>query len=114
MLFNSDCTLYLWAENGYTRHEIRNIYWNENKSATMQKFGIWSANSAIVYFYDNKIIPINPQKDLLVRSICDFEFNNSDISKSRQELLKSHKVYTVVSVDDYWFGSLPHYEISIK
>lgn len=117
MLANADCTLYLWSENGYTRHEIKNVYWNESSALNLQKFGVWNANSITVYFYDNKILPKTLQKDLIVKGICDFEFDNGSpekISESRQKLLKMYNVKTIVGIDDKWFGGLPHYEITAK
>lgn len=114
MLTNADCTLYLWGENGYTRHEIHGVYWNENRTANIQKFGVWDTKTVTLYIFDNNIIPKTLQKDLIVKGICDFEIDNNNITKSREEFLKKYKVFAVQAIDDKYFGGLPHYEILLK
>ena len=54
---------------------------------------------------------------MLVRGVCDFDFDNTNqqtISESMKNFKNTYNAVTVMSIDDYMFGNLPHIEISAK
>lgn len=116
---NADCTLYRYnAETeGYDRFFIPSVYWHESKGGNTLKSGLQSVHSTTVYVYDKDTLPQTPTKDLLVKGNCSFTFDNSSpksISESFAKFRKQHKFVTVMSVDDCFFGGLPHCEITAK
>lgn len=119
MMTNSDCTLYLYdkATGGYTRHFISGVYWRENKAGNVLKSGLQTADSTTVYLYSDKVLPDSPTKDMIVKGKCDFVFDNTSqqtISESKKRFDTEHSHVTVMSIDRYMFGGLPHIEVSAK
>lgn len=119
MLKNADCTLYLYDKTtqGFTRHIINGVYWRENKAGNVLKSGLQTADSTTVYLYSDEIKPLTVAKDMLVRGLCDFDFDNTNqqtISESMKNFKNTYNAVTVMSIDDYMFGNLPHIEISAK
>ena len=119
MYVNADCTLYKYDKTtgGYIRFFIEGVYWQENKSANVLKNGLVPANSTMVFFYCKSPVPENPTKDILVKGCCEFEFNKSSqqtISYCMKKFRETMEYVTVSSIDNYWYGGLPHYEISAK
>lgn len=116
---NADCTLYRYnAETeGYDRVFIPSVYWHESKGGNTLKSGLQSVHSTTVYVYDKANLPLNPTKDLLVKGECSFTFDNTSpksISDSFAKFKKQYKFVTVMSVDDCFYGGLPHCEITAK
>lgn len=117
MLINGSCTLYKWENNGYNRYFIDNVYWKENKSSQTRNSGTTSQKLTDIYLYDNSVVPETPTKDIFVKGYCNFNFNNSNqetVSQSYNEFRKSNKFVTVLSVANYWYGGLPHYEVNCE
>lgn len=117
MLTNADCTLYRFENSGFVRYVIKDIYWRENKAGNVLKSGLANADKATVYFYSDEVLPKTAAKDMLVKGICDFEFDNStekSISESFRKFRENFDFVTVMSVDNMMFGGLPHIEISCK
>ncbi|MFR2137235.1 MAG: DUF6751 family protein [Pseudoruminococcus massiliensis] len=119
MLKNADCTLYLYnkATQGFTRHIINGVYWRENKAGNVLRSGLQTADSTTIYLYSDDVKPLTVAKDMLVRGVCDFDFDNTNqqtISESMKNFKNTYNAVTVMSIDDYMFGSLPHIEISAK
>lgn len=117
MLTNADCTLYKFENGGYRRYEILNVYWNENRSGNVLKSGLQTVDSTSVYLYSDSVLPNANAKDMLVKGICDFEFDNTSqktISESMNRFRSNYEFITVMSVDRMMFGGLPHIEISGK
>ena len=79
MLSNTVCTLYAYnkATGGFYRRVIPNVYWCENKAGNVLKSGLQTSNGTTIYFYDDKCMPLTVTKDMLVKGICPFEFNNT-------------------------------------
>ncbi|MCM1364956.1 MAG: hypothetical protein NC122_07050 [Faecalibacterium sp.] len=119
MLKNADCTLYRYNKvtQGYDRFFIPGVYWRENKAGNVLKSGLQSADSTTVYIYSDRALPENLTKDMLVKGDCCFQFDNTSpqtVSESMKEFCRLHRFVTVTSIDDCFFGSLPHFEISAK
>jgi len=119
MLKNADCTLYRYnkATQGYDRYFIQGVYWSENKAGNVLKSGLQSADSTTVYIYNDYVLPETPTKDMLVKGDCRFVFDNASpqtVSASMKEFSKLYCFVTVTSIDNCFFGSLPHFEISAK
>lgn len=119
MMVNADCTLYLFdkATGGYTRHFVKDVYWNENKAGNVLKSGLVSADSVAVYLYSDFVVPENPTKDMIVKGECYFEFDNTDektISDSMKKFKKEYDPHTIMVCDNKMFGGLPHIELSAK
>ena len=118
MLANSDCTVYLFDKQteGFVRKYAEKVYWCENKSGSIVKSGMQTSDSTRVYFYDDNA-PKTPAKDMLVRGKCEFEFDNQtpqSIPESMKMFRAEYDFVTVMSIDDYMFGGLPHMEVSVK
>ena len=120
MLTNADCTLYLYdkSSGGFTRHAIKGVYWLDGRGGTITKNGIQSADSVTVYIYSDKVIPKTTNKDMIVRGIVDYEFDNTSqqtISASLKEFKAAHpEAVTVTAINNYMHGGLPHYEINAR
>lgn len=119
MMINADCTLYAYdkATGGFIRHAVYDVYWHESKAGNVLKSGLQTADSTTVYLFSDVVLPENPGKDMLVKGICNFEFDNSSpavISASMKEFSKLHSYITVISIDKCMYGGLPHIEISAK
>lgn len=119
MLTNADCTLYRYdkATGGFTRHLIERVYWRENKAGNILKSGLQAVDSTTVYLYSDAVVPSAPAKDMLVKGSCDFVFNNTSpqtILQSMNDFRAAYSAVTVMSVDNYMFGGLPHIEVSAK
>lgn len=119
MMINANCTLYKYdkATKGFVRHFISGAYWRENKAGNVLKSGLTTADSVTVYLYSDSMLPENITKDILVKGNCPFEFDNTSpqtISQSMQSFRETYNFVTVMSIDNYMFGGLPHIEISAK
>ena len=119
MLKNADCTLYRYNKitHGYERFFIRDVYWRENKAGNVLKSGLKNAYSTTVYIYRPCNLPETPTKDMLVKGCCPFEFDNTSqqtISESMKEFSRLYKFVTVMSIDNCFFGSLAHFEVSAE
>lgn len=118
-MINADCTLYRFNADteGYDRVFIPSVYWHESKSGNALKSGLQSIHNTTVYLYDKANLPLNPTKDLLVKDNCPFVFDNSSpksISESFAKFKKQYKFVTIMSVDECFYGGLPHCEITAK
>ena len=117
MMVNSDCTLYRYENGSFVRYVIPKVYWRQSKAANVMKSGLASVDSTTVYLYDETVVPSSPSKDVLVKGVCPFEFDNTSaqtVSQSMKALMSQYSPVTVMSVDSMMFGSLPHIEISAK
>ncbi len=117
MLVNADCTLYRFENNGFVRYIINDIYWRENKAGNVLKSGLVNADRVTIFLYSDAAVPRTPTKDMLVKGICDFEFDNSTqkaVSESLKAFRENFDFVTVMSVDNMMFGGLPHIEISCQ
>lgn len=92
MLKNADCTLYLYnkATQGFTRHIINGVYWRENKAGNVLRSGLQTADSTTIYLYSDDVKPLTVAKDMLVRGICDFDFDNTN-QQTISESMKNFK-----------------------
>lgn len=124
MMVNADCTLFKYDKNttGFTRHEIKNVYWQTSQQANIIKSGLTSCDSTTIFIYESSIdgnnIPETPKKDMIVKGLVEFDFDNT----SSQTISNSMKLFreqfpqfvTVSTIDDMLFGGLPHIEVSAK
>lgn len=119
MLKNADCTLYRYdsSTQGYERFFIPDVYWQESKAGNILKSGLNNAYSTTIYIYSQCNLPKTPAKDMLVKGLCPFEFDNASqktISESMKEFRSLYAFVTVESIDNCFYGSLPHFEISAQ
>lgn len=117
MMVNVDCTLYRYENGGFVRYIIPNVYWRESKAANVLKSGLMSVDSTTVYLYNDAVVPTSPSKDMLVKGVCPFEFDNTStqtVSQSMKTFTAQYSPVTVMSVDCMMFGGLPHIEISAR
>ena len=83
----------------------------------MLKSGLQSIHGVTAFIYKGGALPTTPTKDMLVKGVCNFEFDNSSqkaVADSFEKFKKKHSFVTVMSVDDCTFGSLKHWEVSAK
>lgn len=117
MLVNANCTLYRYENGGYQRYVIHNVYWRENKAGNVLKSGLVNADKTTIYFYTDDAVPDSLTKDMLVKGVCEFEFDNTSqksVSDSMKQFMSQYEYVTVMSVDNMMFGGLPHIEISAR
>lgn len=117
MMVNADCTLYRYENGGFVRYVIPKVYWRESKAANVMRSGLASADSTTVYLYDDAVVPATPTKDMLVKGVCAFAFDNTSpqtVSQSMRMFTAQYSPVTVMSVDNMMFGGLPHIEISAR
>ncbi len=126
MFTNSDITLYLCTKEGklekFTRQVVRNVYWEDVDNATFLKTGQRGSCTALVMVPLSSLeeaINFTKGKDLMVKGVIDFEFDNASqaaISEGIAKLKTNYKALTLVSVDERLYGSksVQHYELTGK
>lgn len=126
MFTNSDITLYLCAKEGklekFTRQVVKNVYWEDVEHSTFIKTGQRGSCTALVilpFSSVGKAINLTKGKDLIVKGVIDFEFDNTSqatIAEGIAKLKTNYKALTLVSVDERLYGSksVQHYELTGK
>ena len=126
MFTNSDITLYLCEREGkldkFKRQVVKNVYWEDVDNATFLKTGQRGSCTALVmlpFSSVGKAINLTKGKDLIVKGVIDFEFDNTSqatIAEGIAKLKTNHKALTLVSVDERLYGSksVQHYELTGK
>jgi hypothetical protein len=115
-------TLYSWSALGYTRKPINDVFWQESKQSNIEKTGLASADSVKIFIPAGSVteaLYFTTNKDLAVKNIITFEFDNtSDATKaaSLKTLKAVNKVYEVTVADSKLYGDpeLQHYQLSCK
>jgi hypothetical protein len=124
MLANTDITLYSCSKDGkYTRSVIHKVFWDDVKQSNIIRSGLTTADSVKI-FIPVKNMPFRVKfttgKDLVIKGITEFEFDNTSqqtISASLATLKASYdRVVTISVVDNKTYGSpsMQHYKISCK
>ena len=124
MISNADITYYSCDKNGkYTRHEIYGVHWEDVKQANVLKSGLTSVETVKIFIPVDSLpggFKFNAGKDIVVKGITGFEFDNASqqaISASLKALKETHdKVLTVSIVDDKLYGSpwMQHVQLGCK
>lgn len=140
MIAESSCTVYRYNGTGYDRFYILACHWQENRASNVIKSGLQTADSVTVYipadiaviapnnslypadrlFPGMEAIPQNTSKDMLVKGMCDFEFNNTTAQKVSESMKTFRQKYpqfvTVSSIDHKLYGlkALRHIKVSAK
>ena len=126
MFTNSDITLYLCTKeeklDKFKRQVVKNVYWEDVEHSTFIKTGQRGSCTALVMIPLNSLegaINFTKGKDLLVKGVIDFEFDNTSqatIAEGIARLKTNHKALTLVSVDERLYGSksVQHYELTGK
>ncbi|MBF1137632.1 MAG: hypothetical protein HXL76_06420 [[Eubacterium] sulci] len=126
MFTNSNITLYLCTKEGklekFTRRVVKNVYWEDVDNATFLKTGQRGSCTALVilpFSSVGKAINLTKGKDLIVKGVIDFEFDNTSqatIAEGIAKLKTNYKALTLVSVDERLYGSksVQHYELTGK
>lgn len=113
MLKNTDITVY---DGSYKRHILKDVYYNDSRGQTLTKNGVQISDSAVVYIYSDEYIP--KPKDIIVRGVCDFEFDGSSQKSASESMKRFRELYpqfaAVKTVSDCRFGGLPHIEITAR
>lgn len=111
MLINANATIY--EKDSYTRHELRDIFCNDNRGSSVSKNGVQINDSVVVYIYRSDYIP--KAGDIIVDCITDFEFDTSSqkaVSESMKKFREQFPSLAVVrNVNKCQYGGLPHTEI---
>lgn len=126
MFTNSDVTLYLCEREGkldkFKRQVVRNVYWEDVDNATFLKTGQRGSCTALVMIPLSSLdgaVNFTKGKDLMIRGVIDFEFDNTSqatIAEGIAKLKTNYKTLTLVSIDERLYGSksVQHYELSGK
>lgn len=121
MMTNADMTLYHWNGSGYERREIQEVWWEYSRISNMSRQGRTDADSVTILIPEASAgdLSVTAGKDLVVKGICEFEFDNTS-QKAQSESLKAlkeeHEVFMVNAFDPMLYGSeeIRHYELSCK
>lgn len=119
MYTNADITLYSFSNNGYQRTVIENVFYQENEQANILKSGLANVSSVQIFIPYKTDMNFTKGKDLIVKGACNAEIDNTSqqtISQSIKALRESHKVLTLMTVDEKKYGSkdMWHYELGCK
>lgn len=121
MRTNADMTLYHWNGAGYNRREIRDVWWENAKISNTEKTGMVNADAVTILIPAGSApdLAVTTGKDMVVKGICEFEFDNSSEesrSAGMKQLKADQEVFTVNAFDPMLFGSpnIQHYELSCK
>ena len=126
MFTNSDITLYLCTKEGklekFTRQVVKNVYWEDVEHSTFIKTGQRGSCTALVMIPLSSFegsINFTKGKDLLVKGVIDFDFDNASqatIAEGIAKLKTNYRALTLVSVDERLYGSksVQHYELTGK
>lgn len=120
MITNADMTLYSWNGSGYTRKPIKDVFWQESKQSNIEKTGLTSADSLKIFIpagNAQEMLTFTTNKDLTVKGIVSFEFDNTSEATRAASLkaLKTQcKVYEITVADSKLYGDpdLQHYQLS--
>lgn len=114
MLINANITLF--EKENYTPHFIENVYFSDSRGQTVAKNGVQIFDSVLIYIYSDGYFP--KSGDILVKNRCDFSFDNSSqksISESMKRFREKYPDFAVIkNVNNYWFGGLPHIEVTAR
>lgn len=119
MITTSQCTIYHYADNTYTR-SCYPCHWQDTQADTVNKAGVVNAGSATIYIPSScSLSTLNPTKDLIIRGAVDFDFTaeatEAEISAELKELKKKCEVKVIMSVDNKTYGNTTgHYKITAK
>lgn len=115
MLINADCTLYCMDGSGYKRQVLEGVYWADTTACAAQKSGVSDNTKAVLYIQGRMLPPMEPMRDIVVKGICtaDLSGTEAEVSAKVKELRTRERCYCVLSVSDYSFGGLPHFEIAL-
>ena len=120
MYTNADMTLYCGdPKTGYTRKEIKGVFWQEVKQSNIEKTGLTSADSIKVFIPSSSApdgLELTTSKDMVIKGVIKTDINNKSaqtISASVTALKAEHDVYTITVADGKLYGSprMQHYQI---
>lgn len=104
MITNTDITAYCYnkATQGYDRHYISAVMWQEQRTQKTGKQGTIISDGITVYIpYENAIqLKFEGSKDILVKGCCNFEFDNSSkesVSDSFKQFRLEYPEFVVVN-----------------
>ena len=114
MLVNADITLF--EKENYAPHFIENVYFSDSRGQTVAKNGVQISDSVLIYIYSDGYLP--KSGDIVVKNRCDFSFDNSSqksVSESIKQFREEYPDFAVIkNVNNYWFGNLPHIEVTAR
>lgn len=86
-MMNKTITLYHFENGKFIKSIIENCFYYDSKSASLSKTGMMNTDTFKVIISTNQDIKIKEGKDIVVKGICDFEFNNES-EKTQSESLR--------------------------
>ena len=119
MYTNSDMTLYSFTNNGYVRHYIEKVFWQDSVQKNTSKEGSSGADEVYICIPETDNMVFTVRKDIVVKGKCELEFDNTSdkgISDSLKQLKKLAKVYEIIKDADKRYGSsnMQHYELNCR
>ena len=122
MFTNADITVYSDTGEGYKRHYINAVFWDDVKASNLIKSGMTVSDSVSLYIPKSSmpdVLKFREGKDLIVKGKSNFEFDNMNaqsISQSLKELRKRYRVVMVSVVDEKFYGreAMQHIELLCK
>ncbi len=122
MITNADMTLYSWTASGYIRVPIERVMWQESKQSSIEKTGLKDADAIKIFIPEAsapKGLAFALTKDIVVKGIIAFEFDNTTEvtrSASLKALHAAYDTHGVTVADGKLYGSprMRHYQISCK
>ena len=105
-MFIHDCTIYREEKDGWTRTELRGVFWHDVSAENLVKSGYKDANTLELLIPHS--LGFKAKKgDMVLKGIVDYEIQNKP-----SELYAIRDVRTVTTVDDHDYGGkMAHYEV---
>lgn len=119
MYTNSDMTLYSYSEDGYERHYIEKVFWQDSTQKNISKEGNSGTDEVYICIPYTVDMAFTARKDIAVKGKCELEFDNTSdkgISDSLKQLKRLARVYEITKIADKCYGSrnMQHYELNCR
>lgn len=107
-MFPHDCTVYREVAGVWSRYPVYGVLWQDIEGISSTKSGLRDTNSL------DLTVPFKAgfqpcKKDLVCKGIVDYE-----IQRKPSELFQWAEVRTILTVDTFDFGGMPHYRVGGK
>ena len=117
MYTNTKATVYRLVEGKYERIFLPRVFWDARSTASTGKNGKTESDTVMVFL--PLLLPLTPQKDLIIKSSVPLTIDNSTEetqSASVKKLFAGYDVHTVMACRMCDFGSagMRHTELDVR
>ena len=87
MYTNSDMTLYSFTNNGYERHYIEKVFWQDSVQKNTSKEGSSGADEVYICIPETDNMVFTVRRDIVVKGRCELEFDNTSDKGSTNNVI---------------------------